>query len=308
MATPKPLKILLFGDIHSCWDDFDLPYYQSLKVDITLFTGDIGPKDRIHRIIQDLKAICPNSAGILGNHDGASMPHVIAEALGQDTLSRTFASGHGERVKALRQLMGEGDLGFRCRDLPELEVSLLGMRPHSTGGERHHFPYTLRGEYGVDDALAAHRATLDASQHRDVIFLGHNGPFGLGAEPNDPYGVDFRAGGGDLGDKDYAQALEDAKAQGKRVLLAIGGHMHDLLHRRSRHLGRRRTIGELGGTLVINPCQIPRIKREGRGSLHRHVEVLVERGAGHIAVEEVSWLPKRGEQSRERIFEGCLCQ
>jgi uncharacterized protein (TIGR04168 family) len=100
---------------------------------------------------------------------------------------------------------------------------------------------------------------VQQSQFETVIFLGHNGPVGLGHQPEDPCGKDWLPIGGDYGDLDLRAAIELAKAMGKTVPLVAFGHMHHTLrHTRSRL--RRRIHVDPDGTVYVNAACVPRLK------------------------------------------------
>lgn len=305
-SRQPPIVLVVFGDIHGHWDEADDAFYPTYPADVFLWTGDLTGLKHLDALLRRLSAISPHVYGVLGNHDGAHTPHVIAEALGRDVLCRVFAGAHTERVRALTTQLGRHHLGFARQDLPQWEVSLIGMRPHSTGGARLHFPRALSQVYGVDDPTAAHRVNIDAAQHDDLILIGHNGPLGLGDRPTSPFGIDFRSGGGDLGDPDYRAAIDHAQATGRRVCLAIGGHMHDRLHRRSRHLGSRELIGQVEGVPVLNACRVPRIDKRRSGQRHHHTECHLDRRGGQLSIERVTWIPGEGVIDRQLLHRGPL--
>ena len=89
----------------------------------------------------------------------------------------------------------------------------------------------------------------------DLLVLSHNGPAGLGDRADSIWGCDFREEEGDWGDPDLTQAIDHARAQGKRVLAVIGGHMH----LRTKQGVERPWRTERDGTLYLNAARVPRI-------------------------------------------------
>ena len=68
-----------------------------------------------------------------------------------------------------------------------------------------------------------------------------------------------------------AEAIEHARAKGRRVRAVVAGHMHWTL----RSGGTRRWQEERDGTLYVNAARVPRIlQRDGR-KLHHHIELLL---------------------------------
>jgi uncharacterized protein (TIGR04168 family) len=127
------------------------------------------------------------------------------------------------------------------------------------------------GIHSMDESSRRLCALIDAAPSRDLVFLGHNGPAGLGARPTDMWGCDFKPGGGDWGDPDLAFALEHASQTGKRILAVIGGHMH----LRTRTGGLRPWRCRKDGVLFLNISRVPRIfSANGRTERH-HVALTI---------------------------------
>ncbi len=292
----KDLKLVIVGDVHGAWDGRDEAYYSEMECDLFMWTGDLidHPKHG-HEILHSLCRVeQQNNLGILGNNDGATMPLVIAEALGFKVLAKILGRNHVHHVGHYKKIMGNADIGFARQDLDDLHVSVIGLRPFSCGGSRVTFKRALRKLYGVENSFDAVRAQIDAAQYEHLIMLGHNGPAGLGEEPHSPFGRDIFSLGGDLGDPDYADAIEYAQAQGKRVMLAIGGHMHDRLFRSQQN---RRAYGLLKDTLVLNACTVSR----HRQSLRYHMEVVISGQGEVLQIERVGWSDS-GQEERESII------
>jgi hypothetical protein len=70
----------------------------------------------------------------------------------------------------------------------------------------------------------------------------------------------------DWGDRDLREAIEYARAVGKRVLGVIAGHMH-----RRPGAGSRPLCVEQEQILYVNPAVVPRVFSRGTGRTHHHV-------------------------------------
>ena len=89
------------------------------------------------------------------------------------------------------------------------------------------------------------------------------------------WGCDFREDGGDWGDPDLADAIDHARASGKRVMAVIAGHMH----LRTRQGVERPWQLEVDDTLYINAARVPRIfSRSGEVYRHHVAVTISERG------------------------------
>src|SRR5690606_4032080 len=136
--------------------------------------------------------------------------------------------------------------------------------------------------YGVSGIAASTerlKALVDSSRTTDLIFLAHNGPFGLGGEPRAMWGRDFSLGDtvrdevapNDWGDRDLQIAVDYARRSGKRVLAVIAGHMHRSPLRETRPLFQVRDQ-----TIYLNAAVVPRIRSGKGGELHHHVQLSLD--------------------------------
>ncbi|HSG55283.1 MAG TPA: hypothetical protein VLA45_07490, partial [Paracoccaceae bacterium] len=161
---------------------------------------------------------------------------------------------------------------------------IIAARPHSMGGPELSFPDYMQATYGIADIEASTRRLIqlvDDSESDDLVFLGHNGPTGLGEAADAIWGCDFKPGGGDWGDPDLAQAIAHARGAGKRVLAVIGGHMH----LQTKHGVQRPWQLERDGTLYLNAARVPRIF-SGEDNVYRH-HVAVTISSEGVSAEEV---------------------
>ena len=301
---PANMTVFVVGDLHGCWEQADEEYYAIRKPDLLLWTGDLADNVLQSPAIAYSLAQLDSTYGILGNHDGAPTMLVVQEARNNRLAQLWLGVGHARRVRRLKRLLGNREVGFEIRDFSELGVSLVGMRPLSSGaGKPTSFSKTLQKVYGVEDSLAAIKLDIDTAEYDKLIMLGHNGPAGLGYEVDAPFGRDWRPEGGDVGDADYREAIEYAQQQGKQVVLAVGGHMHDVVNPRRGRDRRRVPLRFLDGVPVLNACRVPRIIHEDGKHWHYHYECQFGE-SGLLKVELVSWNSTDEEERRELVWEG----
>ena len=138
--------------------------------------------------------------------------------------------------------------------------------------------------------------------HHDLILLAHNGPSGLGCEPDSPCGLDFRPEYGDFGDRDMEEAIR-AVLEKRRISLCVFGHMHQELHPFALPLTERRMFHLDAGTGVayVNTAVVPRIRRSKKNKL-QHNFVLIRLGEARVleSVESV-WLERKKGGSFETV-------
>jgi uncharacterized protein (TIGR04168 family) len=271
-------EILIVGDVHGLWRPEDAAFIENGNQDLTLFVGDLGDEDV--ELVRSIAALKVPKAIILGNHDAW----------------RSFSNkGATDQLRQSIQALGSDHLAYSVRELPEAGLSLIGARPFSWGGMDLRSAEVYGEFFGVhtpeESADRIVRAAQEA-QHRDVVILAHNGPYGLSSDPSGIYGKDFgRRPGGDWGDRDLAWALPRIADLGLRVQAVIAGHMHDRLHRQIG--GFRRRFVRMGGISFINPAVVPRIRPHDGTELRHFARTTWVRGELH-AIEEI-WLDSHNE-------------
>jgi uncharacterized protein (TIGR04168 family) len=292
------LTVVILGDLHGHWDDTDEQYYASLPCDLLLWTGDLADTTRQQSVVASSLARCgPKSAGLLGNHDGASHLLASCEAHGQRFLEWCLSFGHATRVRRLRSILGEHDIGLARRELPRLGLTLIGLCPLQSGGSRLAFAGTLQRAYGTSDPEPLLRRLIDEAESQRLLLIGHNGPAGLGDEPYAPFGRDWTATGGDHGDPVFSRLLEHADRTGKEVILAVAGHMHDIRHGRARDVLRYAQR-----TPVLNACRVPRLERRDRSVWRWDYRAELTANAGLRKLERIAWVAGEGVVSREDLI------
>lgn len=269
-------KIALIGDLHGKWTAPDNEFFNDAAYDLLLFVGDLGSGTLRNELalIRLISEVRVPGLVLPGNNDAPFLGHLAAE----------FAHQNG--ALALREIIGAprgAHLELCGYSNHELEtdgalVTLIAGRPCAMGGSEFSFAQELSRNYGVTSLVdSTHRlkAQVDDARTDALIFLGHNGPFGLGGNAGDLWARDFSLPHAenpplDWGDTDLADAVQHAKHQGRDVLGVIGGHMH----RRPGDNDRFSVLRD--GTLYVNPGVVPRIVSNSEGERHHFVELLID--------------------------------
>src|SRR5262249_57805547 len=120
------------------------------------------------------------------NHDGGSHLLASCEAHGYRLLEWCLSFGHAARVRRLRSILAEHEVGLARRELPHLGMTLVGLCPLQSGGARLAFAKTLRRVYGTRDPEPHPRRLIDEAPSRRLVLLGDNRPAGPGGGPVAP--------------------------------------------------------------------------------------------------------------------------
>jgi uncharacterized protein (TIGR04168 family) len=250
------LKIAVIGDIHDQWEEADNLALEALTVDLALFVGDFGNESV--EVVRRIASLNLPKAAIMGNHDA----WYSASSWGRKQCP--YDQEKENRVQQQLDLLGEAHVGYGKLDIPNLELSIVGSRPFSWGGPEWKNKKFLEARYGITNFEDSSRKIIESvnqSTYNTVIFLGHNGPFGLGEQPEDMCGKDWQPLGGDHGDPDFAEAIAKARQLGKRIPLVTFGHMHHRL-RHTKSCFRQRVQECKEGTVYLNAACVPRIQGE----------------------------------------------
>lgn len=249
----RPIKIAVIGDVHDQWEDEDAIALTRLGVDLALFVGDFGNEsvDVVHRIasLDIAKAV------ILGNHDA----WYSASEWGKKRCP--YDRTQEDRVQQQLDILGEAHVGYGKLDFPELQVSVVGSRPFSWGGEVWKNDQFYQERYGINNFQESSDRIVtvaESAAYETILFMGHNGPLGLGDQPEDPCGRDWQPLGGDHGDPDFADAIAQTQALGKKIPLVTFGHMHHSLRHTKERL-RSAIATSSQGTVYLNSASVPRI-------------------------------------------------
>lgn len=289
-------RIAVIGDLHGYWDLADNRYFAESNFDLLLFVGDLGSGTRRNgvEVIAALSKLTIGGLVLPGNNDAEHLAHLAAEWGHQSGKAELF------RIVGSTGRVGVMPCGFSSHLLSTRrgEVTLIAGRPCSMGGSVFSFSEEVSRNFGVSDLEAstvAMKRLIDESSTEALIFVGHNGPFGLGSGEGALWARDFRLPSeleeqapDDWGDRDLQEAIEYAIRKGKRVDGVIAGHMHRAPHRGATWATERH------GTTYINPAVVPRIVGSPEGQMHHFVEVELNPSAE---------LPGERFRAAERWFE-----
>ncbi|MEQ8999343.1 MAG: TIGR04168 family protein [Coleofasciculus sp. B1-GNL1-01] len=276
------ITIAVVGDVHDQWEAQDAIALQKLGVDLVLFVGDFGNESV--GVVQRVASVDLPKAVILGNHDA----WYTASAWGRKKCpyNRQQENWLHDQLEAL----GDVHVGYGYLDFPELQLSVVGARPFSWGGSAWKNQDFYRDWYGVnsfEESVERIVAAAQATDYNRILFLGHNGPTGLGEEAESPCGRDWHPLGGDHGDPDFAAAIAQVQTLGKQIPLVTFGHMH---HRLRHTTKRLRTIVTTSseGTVYLNSASVPRIVQTETDRLRNFSLVSLE--AGEVASISLVWV------------------
>lgn len=247
------LKIAAIGDVHDQWHEADNQALEALEIDLALFVGDFGNESL--EVVQKIANLPLPKAVILGNHDA----WYTATPWGRKKCP--YDRNKEDRLQAQLDLLQETHVGYNKLDFSFFNLSVVGSRPFSWGGEKLKYNDLLKEKYNISDLVQSRAKIAQVAQetaYSNLIFLGHNGPSGLGEQPEDICGRDWKPMGGDHGDPDLAGAIADAKALNKQVSLVVFGHMHHRLRHTKERL-RTRVVKDDTGTVYLNAASVPRV-------------------------------------------------
>jgi uncharacterized protein (TIGR04168 family) len=268
----KTLKIAVVGDVHDQWEEEDAIALKSLGVDLVLFVGDFGNESV--EVVRAIASIDVPKAAVMGNHDA----WYTATEWGRKKCP--YDRFQEDRVQQQLDLLGAAHVGYGKLDFPTLNLTVVGGRPFTWGGPEWKFADIVQERYGVmdlDESAALIFAAVKSASHETIIFLGHNGPSGLGDRPEDPCGKDWYPEGGDFGDPDFAEAISRTITSGKRISLVTFGHMHHTL-RHTKKMLRKRIFKSPEGTIYLNAASVPRIVEDSEEKLRSFAIVHMEDG------------------------------
>ena len=249
----KPIKIAIVGDVHDQWEDADAIALVHLGVDLVLFVGDFG--NEAVELVARIAALELPKAAILGNHDA----WYTASDWGRR--KRPYDAHVEDRVQQQIDLLGTSDVGYGKLDLPQFNLSIVGSRPFSWGGPEWKYSDFYEARFGIDSFEASTGRIVEMAENATceyIIIIGHNGPTGLGEEPESICGKDWGEPiGGDYGDPDLEAAISILQARGKSIPLVTFGHMHHKLRHTKECL--RQPIVVHPGIVYLNAARCPRI-------------------------------------------------
>lgn len=294
----KPVKIAVVGDIHDQWDVEDGMALKHLGVDLVLFVGDFGNESV--EVVKTIASLDLPKAAVMGNHDA----WYSATEWGRKKCP--YDRTKEDWVQKQLDLLGAVQVGYSKLDFPQWNLTVVGGRPFTWGGPEWRFAEICQERYGVsslDDSAdkivkAVKNATCD-----NIIFLGHNGPSGLGDRAEDPCGKDWHPIGGDFGDPDLAAAISQTLNMNKTVSLVAFGHMHRTL-RHTKKLERKAVFKSPEGTIYLNAANVPRIVQENGVKLRNFSLVFLD--GGMVTKVALVWVGKDYQVAAEEIFYNSL--
>ncbi|NEO49764.1 MAG: TIGR04168 family protein [Moorea sp. SIO4A3] len=249
----QSIQIAVVGDIHQLWEAEDAIAIEQLGVDLVLFVGDFG--NEAVDIVQMIAAIDLPKAVIMGNHDA----WYTASEWGRKKCP--YDHEVEDRVQQQLDLLGSTHVGYGYLDFPDLNLSVVGARPYSWGGQSWRNKKFYREQYGINsfsESVERILAAVRSAAYETVILIGHNGPTGLGEQAEAPCGKDWYPAGGDHGDPDLEDAIAKTYSLGKNIALVTFGHMHHILKHTKDRL-RTRIVTSPEGTVYLNAASVPRI-------------------------------------------------
>ncbi|MGL5795713.1 MAG: TIGR04168 family protein [Waterburya sp.] len=289
----EKITIAVVGDVHNLWSYEDEIALEHLGVDLVLFVGDFG--NEAVEIVRQIAAIKLPKAVILGNHDA----WYTASSWGRQ--KAPYNQAKEDRVQQQLDLLGKDHVGFSGQNFPQLNLSVVGSRPFSWGGStwRNSQFYSDRYQiHSFEESTAQMVKSAQDAAHNTLIFIGHNGPYGLGSKPEAICSRDWKPEGGDYGDPDFTQALADLRNQGKSIPLVTFGHMH---HSLKYPVGKRRKIIEVQDqTVYLNAACVPRVVKT-HSTVKRSFS-LVSMSQGIVQSISLVWLDENYTIQAEEIL------
>lgn len=296
------IKIAVVGDIHDQWEADDGIALQQLNVDLVLFVGDFGNESV--EVVRAIAALDIPKAAIFGNHD--------AWYTATDWGRKKCPYDHKKEdwVQQQIDLLGDTHVGYGKLDFPALNLTVVGSRPFSWGGSVWKNAGFYQERFGVtsfEESTARIVTAANSAAYETVIFLGHNGPIGLGDRAEDPCGKDWQPLGGDFGDPDLADAIAQTRANGKTIPLVTFGHMHHSLRHTKQQL-RKAIYASPEETIYLNAASVPRIvPQKSQFPLEKLCDrcrnfSLVSLQGGVVSQVSLVWVGKDFTVASEQIF------
>ena len=294
------IKIAVVGDVHELWQPLeDYLALQALGVDLVLFVGDFG--NEAVEVVRAIASLSIPKAVILGNHDAwysMGNPNSKNPSKKQCPYDRTKE----DRVQQQLELLGKSHVGYGWLDFPELHLSVVGARPFSSGGSKWKKPHFYRDRLGINSFSESTQRITEAvasTSQNTIIFLGHSGPSGLGADEHSICGRDWKPVGGDYGDPDLMEAISKSYAMAKQIPLVTFGHMHHQLRHNSTR-SREAIATNHMGTIFFNAACSPRIIKDNDQTYRSFSLVTLD--AGQVRKISLVWLNAINQIISETVF------
>ncbi|MBK1990771.1 TIGR04168 family protein [Sphaerospermopsis aphanizomenoides BCCUSP55] len=292
--TQLTLKIAVVGDVHDQWEVEDGLALKHLGVDLVLFVGDFGNESV--EVVRAIASLDIPKAAVMGNHDA----WYTATEWGRKKCP--YDRTKEDWVQEQLDLLGTAHVGYGKLDFPEWNLTVVGGRPFSWGGHEWRFADICKERYGVSTLEESAEKIFQVAKSaacENIIFLGHNGPSGLGDRPEDPCGKDWHPIGGDFGDPDLAEAISLCLNAGKTIPLVTFGHMHRNL-RHTKKVLRKAIFRSPEGTIYLNAATVPRIVQEN--GVKRRNFSLVSLEGSMVTQASTVWVGNEFQVVSEEIF------
>jgi uncharacterized protein (TIGR04168 family) len=289
----ETIVIAVVGDIHDQWEATDGIALQELGIDLVLFVGDYGNESV--DVVKEIADLEIPKAAVFGNHDA----WYTATAWGRQKCP--YDRKKEDWVQEQIDLFGEAHVGYGKRDFPELNLSVVGSRPFTWGGsvwKNEDFYQERFGVTNFEESTARIVAAANSAACETVIFLGHNGPLGLGDCPEDPCGKDWQPLGGDFGDPDLTDAIAQTRNTGKKIPLVTFGHMHHKLRHTQNYL--RKSVHVAKDTVYLNAASVPRIVEYGSDRQRNFSLVYLQ--SGMVVQVSLIWVDRNCRVASEQIL------
>ena len=293
MSQQQSITIAVVGDVHDRWSEADNLALQHLNVDLALFVGDFGNESV--GVVRQVSAVPIPKAVILGNHDA----WYSASDWGRK--KAPYDKSQEDRVQQQLDLLGESHVGFSKLDFPQLDISVVGSRPFSWGGDTWRNSQFYRDRYDIKSFKESTQQIINSAENASsetLVFIAHNGPTGLGSSTESICGRDWKEEGGDYGDPDLTAAICQIQALGKSIPLVTFGHMH---HELKIPRGKRRKIVEVRDkTVYFNAACVPRAIETPEGA--KRSFSLVTLNAGIVEAISLVWLDPNFEIISDEVL------
>lgn len=291
----QTITIAVVGDIHDLWEADDGVALKELGVDLVLFVGDFGNESV--EVVRAIASVDIAKAAVFGNHDA----WYTATEWGRKKCP--YDRKKEDWVQQQIDLLDSAHVGYGKLDFPKLNLTVVGSRPFSWGGSVWKNEQFYQERFGVksfEESTARMVAAAKSAAYESVIFLGHNGPLGLGDRAEDPCGKDWQPLGGDFGDPDLTDAITQTRAAGKKIPLVTFGHMHHKLRHTQQYL-RKAIYTSSEGTVYLNAASVPRIVENGSDRLRNFSIVSLQ--AGVVSQISIVWVNQDFKVASEQIYQ-----
>ena len=291
----QTITIAVVGDIHDLWETDDGVALKELGVDLVLFVGDFGNESV--EVVRAIASVDIAKAAVFGNHDA----WYTATEWGRKKCP--YDRKKEDWVQQQIDLLDSAHVGYGKLDFPKLNLTVVGSRPFSWGGsvwKNERFYQERFGVKSFEESTARMVAAAKSAAYETVIFLGHNGPLGLGDRAEDPCGKDWQPLGGDFGDPDLTDAITQTRAAGKKIPLVTFGHMHHKLRHTQQYL-RKAIYTSSEGTVYLNAASVPRIVENGSDRLRNFSIVSLQ--AGVVSQISLVWVNQDFKVASEQIYQ-----